>query len=126
MKKIILLVLFASATLLATDSASVYKSGFLLAPQGEVIYKKQCAGCHGDNGKKTKFRGSARNIVYAQIAGLEAAKLKKELREYRGGIADRDYIQVNKTGYGAVMRSATLDLSWTELDAVAEYVSSLK
>ena len=126
MKKIILSVLFASMSLLAADSASVYKSGFLLPPKGDVIYKRQCASCHGDNGKQTAFKGSAEGIKYSPIAGWDVARLNKELQEYRGGIADKDYIQVNKTGYGAVMRSATIDLSWKELDAVAKYVNGLK
>ena len=126
MKKIILSVLFASITLLANDSASVYKSGMLLPPQGDVIYKTQCASCHGDNGKQTAFKGSAEPIKYAPIAGWEVARLNKELQEYRGGISAKDYMQVNKTGYGAVMRSATMDLSWKELDAVAKYVNGLK
>jgi len=126
MKRIILSVLFISVALFAADSDSIYKSGLLLAPQGDVIYKKQCASCHGDDGQQTRFRGSARDIKYAPIAGWLVAKLKKELREYRGGRADKGYSQVNKTGYGALMRSATIDLTWDEIDAVAEYVNSLK
>ena len=126
MKRIILSVLFASVALFASDSASVYKSGMLLPANGQVIYQKECASCHGDTGQQTSFKGSARDIKYAPIAGWDVAKLTKELQEYRGGIADKDYIQVNKTGYGAVMRSATIDLSWDELDAVAKYVNSLK
>lgn len=126
MKKIILSVLFLSVSLFAADSASVYKSGFLLPAKGDVIYKNQCASCHGDNGKQTSFKGSAKDIVYAPIAGRSVATLNKELQEYRGGIADKDYMPVNKTGYGALMRSATLDLSWAELDAVAKYVNGLK
>jgi len=126
MKRIILSVLFASVALLASDSASVYKSGMLLPADGKVIYEKECASCHGATGTQTQFKGSARNIKYAPIAGWDVAKMNKELQEYRGGIADKDYIQVNKTGYGALMRSATMDLSWDELDAVAKYVNSLK
>lgn len=126
MKRIILSVLFASVALLASDSASVYKSGMLLPANGQVIYEKECASCHGATGKQTKFKGSARGIEYAPIAGWDVAKLSKELQEYRGGIAEKDYMQVNKTGYGALMRSATMDLSWDELDAVAKYVNSLK
>jgi cytochrome c553 len=126
MKRIILSILLASITLFAADSDSVYKSGVLLEPKGDVIYKKQCASCHGDDGKQTSFKGSARNIKYAPIAGWMVAKMKQELKEYRGGIANKDYSPVNKTGYGALMRSATKDLSWDELDAVAEYINSLK
>jgi len=126
MKRIILSVLFANITLFAADSASVYRSGLLLPANGQVIYQRQCASCHGDVGQKTSFEGSAKDIKYAPIAGWDVAKLNKELQEYRGGIADKDYGPVNKTGYGALMRSATKDLSWAELDAVAKYVNSLK
>ena len=126
MKRIILSVLFASVALFAADSAAVYKSGMLLPANGQVIYEKECASCHGAAGQQTSFKGSARNIKYAPIAGWDVAKMNKELQEYRGGIADKDYMQVNKTGYGALMRSTTMDLSWDELDAVAKYINSLK
>ena len=126
MKKIILSVLVANVALLAADSASVYKSGFLLPPKGDVIYERQCASCHGNNGKQTSFKGSAKDITYAPIAGRDIAKLNAELREYKSGIANKDYMPVNKTGYGAVMRSATIDLSIKELNAVATYINSLK
>jgi mono/diheme cytochrome c family protein len=126
MKKIILSVLFASITLFAADSASVYKSGFLLPPQGDVIYKRQCASCHGDNGKQTTFKGSAKDIKYAAIGGWDVAKLNQELLEYKSGIASKDYMGVNKTGYGAQMRSKTIDLSIAELNSLAIYINGLK
>ncbi len=126
MKRIILSVLFTSVALFAANGDSVYKSGLLLAPKGDVIYKKQCASCHGDDGQQTSFRGSARDIKYAPIAGWLVAKLNKELQEYKSGRVDKGYTQVNKTGYGALMRSATIDLTWDEIDAVAKYVNSLK
>jgi cytochrome c553 len=126
MKRIILSVLLANVALFAADSASVYKSGMLLPADGQKIYVQQCASCHGDNGQQTSFYGSARNIKFSPIAGWDVAKLNKELQEYRGGVKEKDYQPVNKTGYGAVMRSATIDLSWDELDAVAKYVNGLK
>ncbi len=125
MKQIILSVLFASVTLFAADSASVYKSGFLLPPKGDVIYKRQCASCHGNDGKQTSFKGSAKDVTYAPIAGWEVSKLNKELLEYKSGQADKDYMPVNKTGYGAQMRSATIDLSIAELKSVAKYINGL-
>jgi len=57
---------------------------------------------------------------------MDAAEVAKTLKEYRGGVKSKDYQQLNKYGYGAVMRSATADLSWDELDAVAKYVNGLK
>jgi len=126
MKKIIFSVLFASVALLAADSASVYRSGLLLPPKGDVIYDRQCASCHGADGKQTSFKGSAMDIKYAPIAGWEVAKMSRELLRYKIGRVEKSYSPVNKTGYGALMRSATKDLSVLELDAVAAYVNGLK
>jgi len=126
MKRIIFSVLISSVALLAADSASVYKSGLLLPPKGDVIYDRQCASCHGSDGKQTTFKGSAMNIKYAPIAGWEVAKLSNELLRYKSGRIEKDYSPVNKTGYGAIMRAATKDLSVAELDSVAAYVNGLK
>lgn len=125
MKKIIFSILLLSIALIASDSASVYKSGLLLPANGKVIYERQCASCHGDNGNQTSFSGSSR-IIYSKIGGWDISKLEKELKEYRGGIKSEDYHPLNKYGYGALMRSATKDLSWDELDAVAKYINGFK
>jgi len=124
-KKIIISTLIASTVLIASDSASVYKSGLLLPANGKAIYNKECASCHGVDGMQTSFEGSAR-VSYSTIAGWDTALLEKELKEYRGGVKSRDYGPVNKYGYGALMRSTTIDLSWDEIDAVAKYINSLK
>ncbi len=116
MKKIILSTLIAGATLMAADSAAVYKSGVLLPANGEAIYKKDCIQCHSADGKQTKYTGSSR-IEYATINGLDAAALAKELKAYRFG-------SVNKYGYGALMKSTLADLSYEEIDALAQYISS--
>ncbi len=113
MKKTILSVLLASVTLVAGDAASVYKPGVLLPTNGKLIYTKKCATCHGDNGEKIAFEGSV------AIAGMDTATLAKELKDYRYG-------SVNKYGYGALMKSTLVDLSWDEIDAVSAYVNGLK
>ena len=118
MKKIILSALLASATLMAADSASVYKSGVLMPANGEAIYKGKCIQCHSSDGKQTSFEGSSR-VKYAQISGQDSVKLAKELKEYRFG-------RVNKYGYGALMKSTLIDLSYEEIDALAKYISSIK
>jgi cytochrome c553 len=125
MRKSIFYILLSSVALIASDGASVYKSGLLLPPNGKVIYEKQCVSCHGNDGSQTSFEGSAR-ITYSKIAGIDTDKLAKELKVYRGGIKSKSYQPLNKYGYGAIMRSATKDLSWDEIDAVAKYVNSLK
>lgn len=116
MKKIILCALVASATLLAADSAPKYKSGVLLPANGEAIYKQDCIQCHSADGKQTTM-DSVTRVVYAPINGLETAKLAKELKDYRYG-------SVNKYGYGALMKSTLVDLSYEEIDALAEYIST--
>ena len=125
MKKSILSILLASVALVASNSASVYKSGLLLPANGKVIYERQCSNCHGVNGNKTSFEGSSR-VTYSKISSRDTKNLAKELKEYRGGVKSKDYQPLNKYGYGALMRSATKDLSWDELDAVAKYVNGLK
>ena len=125
MKKIIFSMLLSCVALIASNSASVYKSGLLLPANGKVIYEKQCASCHGDDGKQTRFEGSSR-ITYSKISGIDTDKLAKELKEYRGGIKSKNYQFVNKYGYGALMKTVLADLSWDEIDAVAKYVNGLK
>ncbi len=125
MKKIILSILLANAALVAADSDSVYKSGILLPAKGDVIYKRECAECHGADGKKTSFKGSA-NVKYSEIGGWDKDKLVKDIRDYKGGIKSKDYGPLNRYGYGALVKSATRDLSWDEIDAVADYINGLK
>jgi len=116
MKKIIISALIAGSTLMAANSAAVYKSGVLLPANGEAIYKHNCIQCHSADGKKTSYRGSS-TIEYAPINGLDAAALAKELKAYRFG-------SVNKYGYGALMKSTLVDLSYEEIDALSEYISN--
>jgi cytochrome c553 len=116
MKKIIISALIAGSTLMAADAAAVYKPGVLLPANGEVIYKQTCIQCHSADGKQTSYSGSSR-IKYAPINGLNAAALAQELKDYRFG-------SVNKYGYGALMKSTLIDLSYEEIDALAEYISN--
>jgi len=116
MKKIIISTLIAGATLMAADTTPIYKPGVLLPANGEAIYKLTCIQCHGTDGKMTSYRGSSR-IKYSPINGMDAAVLAKELKDYRFG-------SVNKYGYGALMKSTLVDLSYEEIDALAQYISS--
>ena len=122
MKKIILGALVAGVTLLSADGSPIYKSGMLLPPQPAVIYEKQCSQCHGMDGKQTSFDGSAK-ISYAKITGLDANELAQELKDYRGGVESNGYQQLNKYGYGSLMKTTLTDLSWEELDSLAKYIA---
>jgi len=122
MKKMVLSLLVAGVSLLAADGSPIYKTGMLLPPQPAVIYKQECASCHGIDGKSTSFTGSSR-ITYKAITGLNADALAQELKEYRGGVKSKDYQPVNKYGYGNLMRSPLRDLSWEEIDSLAKYIA---
>jgi mono/diheme cytochrome c family protein len=124
MKKIILPMLLVSIGLVAAEAP--YKPGLLLPPQGDKIYAQECATCHGADATATSFSGFPEGIKYAKIAGLDAKDLAKTIKEYRGGIESKDYAPLNKYGFGAAMAAPTRDLSWDEIDAVAEYISNLK
>lgn len=117
MKKIILCALVATATLIAADATPMYKSGVLLPANGEAIYKKECTQCHGADGKQTSFSGGA-TVEYSAINGLEAAKLAQELKDYRIGTI------VNKQGYGMLMKTVLTDLSYEEIDALSQYITT--
>ena len=125
MKRIVLSMLVAGIGLVAGETKVPYKSGLLLPPQADKIYEKECALCHGKDGKQTSYSGLTR-VAYGKIAGMDTAVLAKTLKEYRGGIKSKDYGPLNKYGYGALMKSATKDLSWEEIDALATYVNGLK
>jgi len=126
MKKVVLSMLVASIGLIASEGTVPYKAGLLLPIQADKIYAQECATCHGTDGKQTSFSGFPSSIVYSKIAGMDAETLAKTIKEYRGGVASKDYQPLNKYGYGAAMKAPTRDLSWDEIDAVAKYISGLK
>jgi cytochrome c553 len=126
MKKIVLYMLFASIGLVAAEGEVPYAIGLKLAPQADKIYAKECAGCHGKDGKQTSFSGFPDVITFGKIAGIDTATLAKTIKEYRGGVESKDYQPLNKYGYGAAMKAPTRDLSWDEIDAVAKYINGLK
>ncbi|CAA6813395.1 MAG: Unknown protein [uncultured Sulfurovum sp.] len=126
MKKIVLFILFVTVGLVASEAELRYEIGLKLKPQPAKIYAQECASCHGKDGKQTSFSGFPSVIQYGKIAGLDEAELAKTIKEYRGGVASKDYRPLNKYGYGAAMKAPTRDLSWDEIDAVAKYISGLK
>ena len=126
MKKIVLTMLFASIGLVASEGEMPYAIGLMLTPQPAKIYAQECASCHGAEGKQTSFTGFPEGIAYKAIAGMDTAELAKTIKEYRGGVASKDYQPLNKYGYGAAMAAPTRDLSWDEIDAVAKYINGLK
>ena len=126
MKKIVLPILLASISLVASEGTVPYKAGLLLPIQADKIYAQECASCHGADGKQTSFNGFPSVINYSQIAGMDSEMLAKTIKEYRGGVESKDYQPLNKYGYGAAMNAPTRDLSWDEIDELAKYISGLK
>jgi len=84
---------------------------FCAAENSAVLYK-QCAGCHGEDGKHKAFGRSA------VIAGQSKDKLLEKLSFFRNGSDEAE-------GTSKVMKKQLKNLSKKELEALAEYISKL-
>jgi cytochrome c553 len=91
--------------------SSLILSYLLFAKSGAEIYK-QCAGCHGKDGKKNAIGRSA--IIAKQNPSLTI----KQLKAYKAGT-------LNLHGMGAVMKKNVAHLSNSDIKAVANYISHL-
>lgn len=80
-----------------------------LVGQGQALYAKTCARCHGAEG-----RG---NEQIARIAGQQREYLRLSLQRYRAGTGPR----VN-----ALMQAETKLLTNPQIDALVAYVSSMR
>jgi cytochrome c553 len=83
-----------------------------LMADGKALYKN-CAGCHGDNGKTKGLQLSA------TIAGQSKAKTVKQLTAYKKG-------ELNKYGLGNIMKMQVATLSKANIQELADYVATLK
>lgn len=79
---------------------------------GAAVFKK-CAGCHGVDGK-TKALGKS-----AVIAGEPKEDLIAKINEYKAGTR-------NVAGMGTLMKGQVASLSDEDIQAVAQYISTLK
>lgn len=91
--------------------ASVF-SVLAFAVDGAEIYKK-CVGCHGVDGTQ-KYHPKASPIVT-----LRKDRRLRALEGYKEG-------NNNKYGMGSAMRAQVQNLNQLELEAVNEYIESLK
>ncbi len=98
MKKIALGMFFAAASLMAADGATLYK---------------KCVACHGVKAEKPALGKSE------VIAGWDKAKLVEELKAYKAGT-------LNRNGMGAMMKGQMASFSDADIEAVSEYISTLK
>ena len=83
-----------------------------LMANGKTLYKN-CAGCHGDNGKLKALHLSK------AIAGQASAKTIKQLTAYKKG-------QLNAYGLGNIMKTQAATLSGSDIKALASYIEQLK
>lgn len=98
MKKIVLGMVFAAASLMAADGAALYK---------------KCISCHGVKAEKPALGKSE------VIAGWDKAKTVESLKAYKAGT-------LNKKGMGGMMKGQMASFSDADIDAIAEYISTLK
>ncbi|BCD60883.1 MULTISPECIES: c-type cytochrome [unclassified Nitratiruptor] len=73
----------------------------------------KCASCHGTDGKRKALGKSG------IIAGMSKDEVLKKLKEYKSGT-------LNKYGMGPLMKAQVAGLSDKELEALAEYIASMK
>lgn len=80
---------------------------------GAAMFNKYCKQCHGEKGEK-HVAGKT-----AQISALPKETILKALKEYRSG-------KRSTHGMGQVMKSEVLKNTDAELEALANYIVSLK
>ena len=97
----------AAATSVATAVTAITESA-----AGAEVYKK-CTGCHGADGQ-TKALGKS-----AVIAGESKDDLVTKISEYKAGTRD-------VAGMGNLMKGQVASLSDEDIQAVAQYISTLK
>ena len=98
MKKILLTLLITFTTQATADGQSLYKN---------------CAGCHGDNGKTQALQLSA------LIAGQNQEKTVLQLKAYKNG-------ELDKYGLGNIMKMQVATLSDEDIKEISEYIATLK
>ncbi|MRI83978.1 MAG: hypothetical protein C6I00_06115 [Nitratiruptor sp.] len=82
------------------------------AARGAQLYAK-CAGCHGPKGERKALGKSA------PIGGMAKEEILRKLKGYQAGT-------LNLYGMGGLMKGQLAGLSEADLEALAEYISSLK
>lgn len=93
-------------------TAEVTEAATSATPASPEAYAN-CKGCHGVDGK-TQALGKS-----AIIAGQDKAALVASINEYKAGTR-------NVAGMGMLMKGQVASMSDADIDAVAEYLSSVK
>jgi len=110
MKRIVIAALLAGSTLMAADTPK--------SLDGEALYQKHCATCHGKKGEK-----SPDNKV-APLAGRDATVLALTIRAYRDQDKNIGTFTMHKEN--ELMKFETWKFSDVQISAIAKYISSLK
>ena len=103
MKKIVIVLLLASMSLMAVS--------------GEKLYKQKCASCHGDKAQEQAQKG------VRPLAGRDVTELALTIRAYR----DQDERVGTYTMHkdSRIMYDATSSLSRDKIVALAKYINGL-
>ena len=104
MKKIMIVLLLASVSLMAIS--------------GEKLYKQKCASCHGPKAQEQAQKG------VRPLAGRDVTELALTIRAYR----DQDERVGTYTMHkdSRIMYDATSSLSRDKIVALAKYINGLK
>lgn len=104
MKKIIIVLLLASISLMAMDGAK--------------LYKQRCAVCHGDKGQKITRTG------VTPLAGRDATVLALTIRAFRDQDERIGTYTMHKSSQ--IMEDSTSGVTTEMIVAIAKYISGLK
>ena len=85
----------------------------LMAADGAAVFNTKCSSCHGKNAELKAMNKSA------VIQGEDAAVTVEKLKGYKDG-------SLNQYGLGNVMKGIAGGLSDEDMQAVADYIATLK
>jgi len=103
MKKIMMVLLLASMSLMAANGAK--------------LYQQRCSKCHGADAKKSPLKG------VASLAGRDVTELALTIRSYRDQDENIGTYTMHKSSQ--VMKESTSSLTRDQIVAIAKYVSGL-
>jgi len=95
------------------EAAAAATQSAAAAVDGAKLFASKCASCHGVHGERKALGKSA------VIAGMPKEEVLQKLKGYKEGT-------LNLYGMGPLMKGQVASLSDAELEALAEYISSLK
>ena len=104
MKKIIIVLVLASMSLMAANGAK--------------LYQQRCSKCHGVDAKKSPLKG------VSSLAGRDVTELALTIRAYRDQDESIGAYSMHKSSQ--VMKDSTSSLTRDQIVAIAKYIGELK